>query len=120
MAQLVKCLTLDLGSGHDLTVCKLEPHNGLCADSTEPAWDSISPSFHLSPTYAHTLSLNEKNNNTIQTGSYLHFTGDPQIYLTFDLYTLKMHYITYCLFASVLPLSSGIFALYIWVTRHQD
>ena len=42
MAQLVKCLTLDLRSGHDLTVCEIEPHMGLCADVTEPAWESLS------------------------------------------------------------------------------
>ena len=27
----------DFSSGHDLTVCELEPHIGLCADSSEPA-----------------------------------------------------------------------------------
>ena len=43
MAQLVKCLTPDLGSGHDLTVCDIKPHVGLCTDSVEPAWDSLSP-----------------------------------------------------------------------------
>ena len=35
VAQLVKHLTLDFGSGHDLTV------RGLWADSEEPAWDSL-------------------------------------------------------------------------------
>ena len=38
----VKRQTLDFGSGHDLTVCEIEPHIGLCADSVEPAWDSLS------------------------------------------------------------------------------
>ena len=42
-------LTLDLGSGHDLTVREF------WADSTEPAWDSFSPSLCLSP--AHSVSL---------------------------------------------------------------
>ena len=37
VAQWVKHWTLDLGSGHDLTVREFEPHNKLCADSTEPA-----------------------------------------------------------------------------------
>ena len=37
MAQWVKRLTLDVGSGHDLTVCEIEAHVGLCADSTELA-----------------------------------------------------------------------------------
>ena len=45
MAQLVKCLTLDFGSSHDLTVCDIEPRVGLCvAIST---WDSLSPSLSL-------------------------------------------------------------------------
>ena len=29
-------------SGHDLTVCEIEPRVGLCADSVEPDWDSLS------------------------------------------------------------------------------
>ena len=37
VAQSVKCLTLDFGSGHDLTVCEFEPCIGLCVDSLEPA-----------------------------------------------------------------------------------
>ena len=44
---LVKHLTLDLSSGHDLLVHRIEPHFGLCADSEEPAWDSLSPSLSL-------------------------------------------------------------------------
>ena len=39
VAQSVKCLTLGFSSGHDLRVRELEPHIGLCTDSTEPAWD---------------------------------------------------------------------------------
>ena len=45
VAQLVKRLTLDLGSGHDLTVRDFEPHIGLCTDSVEPAWESLSLPF---------------------------------------------------------------------------
>ena len=45
MAQLVKRLTLDFGSGHDLTVHGFEPRVGLCADSAEPAWESLSLSL---------------------------------------------------------------------------
>ena len=41
MALLIKHLTLDLGSSHDLTVHGMEPHIGLCADSMETAWDSL-------------------------------------------------------------------------------
>ena len=47
MVQSVKHLTLDLGSGHDLTVGKFKPRIGLCADGTKPAWDSVSPSLPL-------------------------------------------------------------------------
>ena len=42
-AQLVKHLTLDFGSGHDLTVCEFEPRIGLPAVSTEPNFDPLSP-----------------------------------------------------------------------------
>ena len=42
MAQSVKRLTLHFGSGHDLKVLEFEPCVGLCADSVEPAWDSLS------------------------------------------------------------------------------
>ena len=45
MAQPVGPLTLDFGSGHDLTVRELEPHIRSCADSVEPAWDSLSLSI---------------------------------------------------------------------------
>ena len=37
LAQLVKQLTFDFGSGHDLTVREFETHFGLCAVSKEPA-----------------------------------------------------------------------------------
>ena len=42
VAQSVKCPALDFGSGHDPTVGEIEPCIGLCADSAEPAWDSLS------------------------------------------------------------------------------
>ena len=45
MAQSVKHPILDCGSSHDLMVCGIEPRIGLCADSAEPAWDSLSPSL---------------------------------------------------------------------------
>ena len=35
VAQLVKRLTLDFGSGHDLTLREFEPRIGLHADSSE-------------------------------------------------------------------------------------
>ena len=49
MAQLGKHLILDFGSGHDLMVRKFEPHVGLCTNSVEPAWNSLSPSFSAPP-----------------------------------------------------------------------
>ena len=48
VAHLVKWPTLDLGSGHDLMVCEIEPNVGLCAGSVEPAWDSLFLSLSLS------------------------------------------------------------------------
>ena len=54
VAQLVERPTLDLGSGHDLAVCEIEPHVGLCTDSSEPTWDSLSSS--LCPSPAHSLA----------------------------------------------------------------
>ena len=41
VAQSVKRSTLGFGSGHDLKVCGIEPRPRLCADSEEPAWDSL-------------------------------------------------------------------------------
>ena len=58
VAQLVKCLTLDFSSGHDLTFRKIDPHVRLCADCEDPAWDSLSPSLPASPT--HFLKINNQ------------------------------------------------------------
>ena len=49
MAQSGERPTLDLGSGRDLTVREFRPHIGLCADSAEPAWDSLSSNLSTSP-----------------------------------------------------------------------
>ena len=49
MAQSVKCLAFDFGSGYDLTVPGVEPAVGLCVDSMEPTWDSVSLFLYLSP-----------------------------------------------------------------------
>ena len=62
-APSVKRLTLDFGSGHDLTVHELESHVGLCADSVEPAWDSLSPSLRPSPVLVLWLSQTKEINN---------------------------------------------------------
>ena len=48
VAQSVMRLTLGLGSGHDLMVCRFESCIGLCVDSAEPAWGSLSLSLSLS------------------------------------------------------------------------
>ena len=62
VAQSVKHLTLDFGSGHGLMVCAIEPSVGLCADSGETAWDSPSPSFSALPhlhVCTHSLEINK-------------------------------------------------------------
>ena len=41
-AQLVKLPTIDISSSHDVMVREFEPRGGLCADSVEPSWDSLS------------------------------------------------------------------------------
>ena len=55
VAKSVKCPTLGFGSGGDLVVCGFNPRVQLCANSAEPARDSLSPS--LCPSPAHALSL---------------------------------------------------------------
>ena len=52
MALSIKHPTLGFSTGHDLTVCEIEPQVGLCTDSVEPAWDSVSP-----PLSAYTLLM---------------------------------------------------------------
>ena len=47
----------DFGSGHDLMVHEFEPFIGLCADSVEPAWDSVSRSLSAPPLLMLSLSL---------------------------------------------------------------
>ena len=59
--QPVKHLTLDFGSGHDLTVHEFEPLIGLQADSAKPAWDSLSSSLCPFPTLARLYSLSPIN-----------------------------------------------------------
>ena len=57
MAQLVKCLTLDSSSGHDLIVRGFEPHIWALADSAEPTWDSLSPFLSVPHSHMHLLAL---------------------------------------------------------------
>ena len=59
VAQSVKRLTLDFCSGHDLTVREFKPLNVLCADSLEPAWDSLSLSLSLPLPCLLSLSLSQ-------------------------------------------------------------
>ena len=59
VAQSVKHLTLGFSSGHDLAVCEFEPHIGLSAGSTEPAWDSLSPSLAAFSPLVLSLSLSK-------------------------------------------------------------
>ena len=58
VAQSVKRQALGFGSGLDLTVCEIEPCIGLCADSVEPARDSLCPSLSAPPL----LSVSQKIN----------------------------------------------------------
>ena len=61
VAQWVKHLALDFGSGHDLTVREFEPRVGLCAEGAEPAWDplSLSLSLCLFPALSRSLKINK-------------------------------------------------------------
>ena len=60
VAQSVKHPTLDLSSGRDLTARGFEPLIWLCADSAEPAWNSLSLPLSASSPLTHTFSLSFK------------------------------------------------------------
>ena len=45
VAQSVKRLSLDFGSGHDVAARGIEPHVGFCADGMGATWDSLSLSL---------------------------------------------------------------------------
>ena len=64
VAPSVKPPTLDFGSGDDLTVCvcAFEPRVRLCADSSEPAWDSHFLPLSLPLLCSRALSLSLKVN----------------------------------------------------------
>ena len=49
-------IRLGFGPGHDLTVREIEPRVELCAASSEPAWDSLSPCLYASPQLVCSLS----------------------------------------------------------------
>lgn len=61
MAQMVKHPSLSISSGHDLTVHVIKLYVGLCANSMEPAGDSLSPSLSAPPALESTLSLKINN-----------------------------------------------------------
>ena len=68
MAQLVKLLILDFGSGHGLMVSGFEPRIRLClhcqrADSLSHLGSSVSLS--LCPSPAHSLSFSQNENHEI-------------------------------------------------------
>ena len=51
---------MDGSAALDFSSGKFKPHVGLCADSTEPAWNSLSLSLFPSPTHALSLSLSQR------------------------------------------------------------
>ena len=72
MVQSVERPTLDSGSGHDLVVGEFQTHVGLCADSSKPAWESVSHS--VPPLLALSLSLSKSTNKQIYIKQYLRGT----------------------------------------------
>ena len=57
MAESVKCRLLILAQAIISWLAEFEPCIGLCADSMEPAWDSLSPSLSSPPLLSLSLSL---------------------------------------------------------------
>ena len=71
MAQLVKHLTLDLVSGHDLIVHETEPQVRLCTDCVEPAWDALSvPLPHSLFFFSLSLKINIKKKKKKKSKNY--------------------------------------------------
>ena len=78
MAQSVRRLTLDLSSGHDLTVGGFEPHVGLHSDSVEPGWGSLSLPLSLLLPCSYSLCLSfSLSLNSFKKKKKTRFTGDP-------------------------------------------
>ena len=65
----------DFGLGHNLTVNEFKPHIRRWADSTEPAWDSLSPFLSAPPLLL--LSLSLKINKLKKQGSGTQFVQLP-------------------------------------------
>ena len=68
MAHLVKCVTVDLSSGHDLTICGVKPHIRLSAESMETSWDSVSLSLTLPISLTVSKQMNFKHENYFMAG----------------------------------------------------
>ena len=60
MARSLQQPTLGFRSGHDFTVCEFKSRIGPCADSVEPAGDSLSPSLSAPLPLMPSLSLSNK------------------------------------------------------------
>ena len=123
VAQSVKRLTLDFGSGHDLTVCEFEPCIGLCADSAEPGWDSLSPSLSgppllvlvfslylsLSPPKVSNLKKKKKFEIEVSTGSF--FSVASLLELQIAVFSLCPHVASLCAHPPLVSVSPNLFFL---------
>ena len=65
VAQSDKHQTPDFDSGHDLVAHEIKPRVGLCTDSAEPAWDSLSLTLLClcTSSLSHSLALSLSNEN---------------------------------------------------------
>ena len=61
VAQSVEVPTPDFSSGHDLMVRGIKPCVWLCADSVEPAWDSLSPPLSVTLPISPSLLISLSN-----------------------------------------------------------
>ena len=66
MVQSVSIRLFDFGSVRDLTFCGFKPSIGLCAESGEPAWESLSLLFCPFPVHVVSLSLSNIKKNLIE------------------------------------------------------
>ena len=77
---MVKCPTLGFSSGHDLTVYGIEPLVGLCADGTESAWGSPSPSPPSAPSpLMRTCALSNNKNSFLKSALKGHASLRPPL-----------------------------------------
>ena len=107
MAQWVKNLSLDISSGHGLTIYELELQLGLCADSVEPAWDSLSPSLPLPClfSFSQNKQINfKKSIDSLMGFSYIKLFSFLLLLLKFSLLLLFAILITVCVGVDLLGL----------------